>query len=131
MILYFSQAFCWLAAQTAAGGGAIATLMMRCGVLIGHLLYAFHVDAVSQQCNQLTSRDAILVVDLQNCFMEQRPVPKRNRYEVPPAHTADVGGELIIPAGPLQVSGSAEVVPIANDWVAAAASASAQVICEP
>ena len=83
--------------------------------------------AASSRCAALDrAHDGLLLVDIQNCFMERRPLPAATRYPVPAEElerTAADGGALPhVRAGPLQVNGSAEIVPVANEWIAAAAA---------
>eukprot|EP00966_Prymnesium_polylepis_P123985 2867137-Prymnesium_polylepis.1 len=86
--------------------------------------------ALSPTCARLTSDlDAVLLIDIQNCFMEMRPLPTgATRYDVPASFVEDDAGTPMIQAGPLPVATSAEIIPVANEWVQAAMAANASTI---
>lgn len=72
--------------------------------------------ANSSACLTLGSTDAILLIDPQNCFMETRALsPSPPAYPLAPSDLTD--GGATIPAGPLSVSGSSEIIDVMNDWI--------------
>ena len=84
--------------------------------------------AVSAKCGALGPTDVVVFIDLQNCFMEQRPYAGEGapRYAVA-ASDLDSDG-INIPDGPLRTVDSKSIIPVANDWIARADSAGSPVI---
>ena len=66
--------------------------------------------STSPSCTTYSATDAVLLINVQNCFMVQRPV----RESVP---MYPLGDRQVLEAGPLSVSGSADIVDFMNDWI--------------
>jgi len=98
------------------------------------ILAAAAAAAAALDCEALTERDALLVVDVQNDFLETRPAANRSRsgptdpaYPIPPSERTGAGGEDI-KGGSLAVPGSAVVADRTQDWYEAfGASAGAHI----
>lgn len=73
--------------------------------------------ARGSQCERFHPTDALLVIDVQNCFIDERPV----RSETP-ASPLLAEWTTTIPAGSLQVPGAAGIVDVINEWVDFASS---------
>ena len=69
----------------------------------------------STACQSFQPHDAVVLIDIQNCFMEQRAV----RWGQSPSYPLDADWQSTgtIPAGPLWVSDSTAVVDTANAWL--------------
>lgn len=74
----------------------------------------------SSKCNRLGPSDALIVVDVQNCFMESRPT----RVGAAPEFALPGGWSSTIPAGSLQVPGSSGIIDVINGWIDFAAAGS-------
>ena len=82
---------------------------------------------VSSECSRLHPTDAVLLIDMQNCFMEERPV----RDGGTPGYGLDASMMVAngtLRAGPLQVADSSSIIDVGNEWMDLAASAGAQVL---
>lgn len=79
-------------------------------------------------CTSLGPDDALLVIDVQNSFLEERPASGVPQYPIPPEELVPgPSGGQDIKAGSLAVPGSAPVVPRVQAWYDAFASAGAQI----
>ena len=78
----------------------------------------------SKECAQLKDTDAVVVVDMQNCFMEARALSgEQATYEI---DDEVVNGTL--GAGRLWVTDSAAIVSVANAWLDLAEASRASVV---
>ena len=77
---------------------------------------------VSAECSRLHPTDAVLLIDMQNCFMEERAV----RTDQEPSYPLEQNET--IEAGPLQVSDSTGIIDVANEWMRHASDAGAKVL---
>ena len=83
-----------------------------------------------QQCMSIGPTDALVVVDVQNCFMQARPLPGGSevlQYSIPAEQTVVIDGKPHIGAGSLQVAGSKDIIAPINEWMAHFDSAGAHV----
>ena len=72
----------------------------------------------STVCQQIHEHDALLLIDAQNCFIEQRPVRAGvvPRYDLASSAALLVDSETI-GMGSLMVPGSSGVIDVMNDWI--------------
>lgn len=99
----------------------MAAAARSCVVVVVAL--AVRVSAgVSSVCASLRSTDAILVVDLQNCFLVTRPV----RSDVAPAYEIEADWTSL-PKGRLNVPDTETIVDTANAWLRLAKDSNALV----
>ena len=76
---------------------------------------------VSAECSRLHPTDAVLLIDMQNCFMEERAV----RTGQAPSYSLE-GFNDTLPSGPLQVADSTGIIDVANEWMGLATEAGAK-----
>eukprot|EP00965_Chrysotila_dentata_P097899 3236569-Pleurochrysis_carterae.AAC.1 len=82
------------------------------GVLLHNLTCAGCIS-LSSGCQLLSSTDALLLVDPQNCFMVAQNVSSITCYNVSEADAPNG----TIPSGPLPVTGSDRVIAVMNSWL--------------
>jgi len=79
------------------------------------LMVVVAVSSARDSCNQISPKDALFIVDVQNDFMESVSIDGSPQYTIP-ADWQSAGGS-VVKAGSLQVSSSSEIIDPINAWI--------------
>lgn len=83
-------------------------------------------ECASVNCTTITAADALLIIDVQNDFLEARPVQpaRKPAYPIPPSEIQN--GSIV--AGSLAVSNTTSMLPVIQSWIDVFSSAGGSVL---